>query len=141
MKFLPTDCSGYTALGGVVSGDINAGREPAESLSNLHLLPTYQRREASWTLSAPTAQCMFKINDSPTLRLLQAQLLPFIERLEKGLFTNRFSCRSFFKMHGRIRCSILQNMKMPWRPLLFALEATAAFPRVQRWEFSQKMPG
>lgn len=92
MKFLPTGCRGYTALADVVSGDINADRELAESLSSLHLMPTYRRREASQILSAPTVQCLFKINGSPALCPLQAQVLPFIERLEKGLFANRFSC-------------------------------------------------
>lgn len=65
---------------------------------------------------------MFKINNYLTLRPLQAQLLPFIERLEKGLFANKFNCRAvlFLKMRGKIRCSILQNVKMPWRLLLLS---------------------
>ena len=29
----------------------------------------------------------------------------------------------FLKMHGRVRCSILQSVKMPWRPLLLFPES------------------
>lgn len=94
MKFLPAGCRGYAAPSGVISGDINGGREPAESLSSLHVLPTCWRREATWILSPPTVQCMFKISGFPTLHPPQAQLLPFIERLEKGLVADRFSCGS-----------------------------------------------
>lgn len=109
VKCLPTDCRDYTALGDVVSGDINAGRELAERLSSLHLLPMYLRREASWVLSAPIVQCMFKISGSLTLCPLQAQLLISQKDWTRGCLLTGLVVEAvlFLKMHGWFRCSIL----------------------------------
>lgn len=65
-------------------------------------------------------QCKACLNSMALPPRLQAQLLTFIESLEKGVLAHKYSVEAvcFLKVNDRIGYSILQNVKVPKRPLL-----------------------
>lgn len=77
----------------------------------------YIAEKDSWILCPPAVACLKSMALPPCL---QAQLLTFIESLEKGLLAHRYSVKAvcFLEVNDRMSCSILWNVKVPKRPLL-----------------------
>lgn len=65
-------------------------------------------------------QCKAYLKSMALPPRLQAQLLTFVESLEKGLLAQKYSVEAvcFLKVNDRISYSILQNVEVPKRPLL-----------------------